>query len=70
MSNVYFLLNAHNKEFLSPPSMKMATEHVIYFFFVSTRFFVFIRDYTPIFGKYFHGKRVSDYFVKAIIFSL
>ena len=51
-------LNAHDKEFLSPPSMKMATEYVIYFFLVYTRFFAFIRDHTPIFGKYFHGKGV------------
>jgi len=50
------LLNTHDKEFLSSPSTKMAIEHVIYFFLVYTRFFAFIRDYTPIFGKYFHGK--------------
>ena len=34
----------------------MATEYVIYFFLIYTRFFAFIRNYTPIFGKYFHGK--------------
>ena len=51
-------LNAHDKEFLSPPSMKMATERVTGFFLAYTHFFAFIRDYTPIFGKYFHGKVV------------
>ncbi len=37
----------------------MATEHVIYFFLIYTRFFAFIRNYTPIFGKYFHGKNLG-----------
>gem|GEM_PF-5107794 len=44
------------EKMLLPPGMKMATERVTYFF-VYIRFFALVCTYTPIFRKYFYGKR-------------
>jgi|GEM_PF-3983243 len=42
-------LNAHDKEFLLPPSMKMATEYVIYFF---SRIYSFFRIYPRLYSNF------------------